>query len=343
MVKNFRMNIKKNARIFRLRRLNSIRQNKSAHISISQSKSQKEKEVIRLLEPIKDHFFTFQLTTDLFTLLYSSLVFKWINNDRLLLIVNNSKTGYQLELFLRSFLLNSVYIDREMPVNTNIHFYNQFIKGKYSIIITNTEYSSNSPQFAKEAVDNCPIPIVIIYFNCFNSDLLLDHSYNQNTRSIYHFISFETKDAFQMDYSANCNSMTLNEYVFDKEQMCHLRYRCEDSYYRISKLDIKKEKKRKINVELLHSKKMEEYFNQNPKEKENVIRAIEENRITNITPSSFYLPSYLIHSDSNVIADAIRSSYVTGRRNRRRNKKGKMEKYCEALDQGDESHQAIDF
>lgn len=347
MVKNFRLNIHRNARLFRLVHLkdkkDTRKENRESKNNKHNSTSNKKKAVVRLLESIKDHFITFQLAPDLFTLLYSSLVFKWINNDRLLLIVNNSKTGYQLELFLRSFLLNSVYLDREMPVNTNLHFYNQFIKGKYNIIIANTEYSSNSPQFAKEIVANCPIPTAIIYFNCFSNELLHDHSYNQNTRCIYHFISIETKEEFDKEYAANCQELRLKEYLFDKEQMCHLRYRCEDAYYRIGKLDIKKEKRRKINVELLHSKQMEEYFNQNPKEKENVITAIEENRITNVRPSSAYLPSYLIHQDNNAIADAIRSIYVTGRRNRRRNKRGKMEKYCEALDKGDESHQVIDF
>ena len=33
-------------------------------------------------ESIKDHFFTFQLHNDLFTLLYATLIFKWIQTDR---------------------------------------------------------------------------------------------------------------------------------------------------------------------------------------------------------------------------------------------------------------------
>jgi hypothetical protein len=33
-------------------------------------------------ESLKDHFFTFQLYNDLFTLLYSTLVFKWVQTDR---------------------------------------------------------------------------------------------------------------------------------------------------------------------------------------------------------------------------------------------------------------------
>ena len=33
-------------------------------------------------ESIKEHYFTFQLYNDLFTLLYCTLVFKWIQTDR---------------------------------------------------------------------------------------------------------------------------------------------------------------------------------------------------------------------------------------------------------------------
>ncbi len=33
-------------------------------------------------ESIKEHFFTFQLNMDLFTLLYSTVIFKWIQTDR---------------------------------------------------------------------------------------------------------------------------------------------------------------------------------------------------------------------------------------------------------------------
>ena len=34
------------------------------------------------VEPVEEHFFTFLLKPDIFTLLYSTLVFKWIQTDR---------------------------------------------------------------------------------------------------------------------------------------------------------------------------------------------------------------------------------------------------------------------
>ncbi len=37
---------------------------------------------VPLKESVKEHFFTFQLKIDLFTVLYSTLVFKWIQTDR---------------------------------------------------------------------------------------------------------------------------------------------------------------------------------------------------------------------------------------------------------------------
>ena len=138
--------------------------------------------------------------------------------------------------------------------------------------------------------------------------------------------------------------ITFSEFKFDFQQMEHLRYRCEDIFYGIKKSDIKKEKARKINIELLHSKQMEKFFEENPKEKKKVIQAIEENSIKNLKPSVSYLPSYLIHEENNIIADAINNNYqMKKKRNKRRHKKGKMESYFEALEKGDGSHELIKF
>ena len=41
----------------------------------------KEEPVLRQ-EPISEHFFTFQLKPDTYTLLYASIIFKWIQTER---------------------------------------------------------------------------------------------------------------------------------------------------------------------------------------------------------------------------------------------------------------------
>ena len=127
--------------------------------------------------------------------------------------------------------------------------------------------------------------------------------------------------------------------------MEHLRYRAEDMLNGIKKSDIKKEKMRKINVELLHSKKMQKFFKDNPKERENIIKNIDENTIKSFAPSVSFLPSYLVHSENNVIADAIKKEYKNTKRNsnKKRKKQKKMELYFEALDKGDGSQNLIQF
>jgi hypothetical protein len=231
-----------------------------------------------------------------------------------------------------------------MPLNTNTHFYNQYLKNNYQICTINTEYSEKSKNYGKEILDNTKIPITIIYFDCYSVELLEYHSFHPNTRSIYHFIS--NKDSFLDSYENLNENIQFNEFVFDREQMEHLRYRAEDMLNGIRKSDIKKEKMRKINIELLHSKNMEKFFKDNPKEKENVIRTIQENTIQSYGPSVSFLPSYLIHNENNVIANAIKKQYKDKPRhnnNRRRNKKKKMEQYFEALDKGDGSQNLIKF
>ena len=310
----------------------------------NEKEQQKEHKDLNLLKnAISEHYYTFQYPKDLYTLLYASLIFKWIDTTKILILCNTPKEGYKIDIFLRQFRFNTIYLDKEMPLNTNNHFYAQYLKNTYQICIINLEYSEKSKNFAKEILNNTKVPITIIYFDCFSQPLLEYHSYHPNTRSIYHFIS--NKDNFLDAYENLDENINFNEFVFDREQMEHLRYRAEDMLNGIRKSDIKKEKMRKINIELLHSKKMQKFFKDNPKERENIIRNIEENTIKNFNPSVTFLPSYLIHNENNVIADAIKKEYKDTKRNRnkRRKKQKKMEQYFEALDKGDGSQNLIKF
>ena len=309
----------------------------------SEDKKKPKKDLKLLKNAISEHYYTFQYPKDLYTLLYTSLVFKWIDTTKILILCNTPKDGYTIDLFLRQFRFNTIYLDKEMPINTNNHFYSQYLKNTYQICIINPEYSEKSKNFAKEILSNTKIPITIIYFDCFSQSLLEYHSFHPNTRSIYHFIS--NKDNFLDAYENLDENINFNEFEFDREQMEHLRYRAEDMLNGIKKSDIKREKMRKINVELLHSKKMQKFFKDNPKERENIIRNIDENTIKNFSPSVNFLPSYLIHSENNAIADAIKKEYKDTKRNKnkRRKKQKKMEQYFEALDKGDGSQNLIKF
>ena len=310
----------------------------------SEDKKKPKKDLKLLKNAISEHYYTFQYPKDLYTLLYTSLIFKWIDTTKILILCDSPKEGYKIDIFLRQFRFNTIYLDKEMPINTNNHFYTQYLKNTYQICIINLECSEKSKNFAKEILDNTKIPITIIYFDCFSKSLLEYHSFHPNTREIYHFIS--NKDNFLDAYENLDENINFNEFVFDKEQMEHLRYRAEDMLNGVRKSDIKKEKMRKINIELLHSKKMQKFFKENPKERENIIRNIEENTIKNYSPSVSFLPSYLIHSENNVIADAIKKEYKdnTKKNNKnRRKKQKKMEKYFEALDKGDGSQNLIQF
>ena len=305
--------------------------------------NKKQKDLKLLKNSITDHYYTFQYPKDLYTLLYTSLIFKWLDTTKILILCNTPKEGYKIDIFLRQFNFNTIYLDKEMPLNTNNHFYSQYLKNVYQICIINIEYSERSKNFAKEILDNTKIPITIIYFDCFSQSLLEYHSFHPNTREIYHFIS--NKDNFLDAYENLDENINFNEFVFDREQMEHLRYRAEDMLNGIKKSDIKKEKMRKINIELLHSKKMQKFFKDNPKERENIIKNIDENTIKSFAPSVSFLPSYLVHSENNVIADAIKKEYKDTKRNnnKRRKKQKKMELYFEALDKGDGSQNLIQF
>lgn len=185
-----------------------------------------------------------------------------------------------------------------MPINTNNHFANNFIKGNYQICISNKTFSSASPNFVDKMIEDSPIPVSLIYFDFLDSNLLNDHCFRLNIRSIHHFISFDLKNNFSVVYNNLDSIITFQEYQYNKDQVSHLRYRCEDIYHSIKKSDIKKAKTKKINQELLHSKDMEKYFETHPEEKLNIVNAIKENNYYSIKASATYLPSYLIHEDT---------------------------------------------
>ena len=324
---------------------NKIKDSKKRKEENDESEKKELKSIQLLKNSITEHYYTFQYPKDIYTLLYTSLIFKWIDTTKILILCETPKIGYKIDLFLRQFHFNTIYLDKEMPINTNNHFCSQYLKNTYQICIINLEYSEKSKNFAKEILDETKIPITIIYFDCFSKELLEYHSFHPNSRSIYHFIS--NKDNFLDAYEDLDENINFNEFIFDKEQMEHLKYRAEDMLNGVRKNDIQKEKMRKINIELLHSKNMQKFFKENPKERENIIRNINENTIRNYSPSVTYLPSYLIHSENNVIADAIKKEYNDNIKNKnnkkRRKKQKKMEQYFEALDKGDGSQNLIKF
>jgi hypothetical protein len=212
--------------------------------------------------------------------------------------VDQNVTGYRLEIFLKSFKINCCLLDNEMPVSTNNHFANSFIKGNFQICISNKTFENPSPNFVDKIIEGSPIPVSVIYFDFMDANLLNEHCFRMNIRSIHHLLSFDNKKNFSTIYNNLDQRITFQEYDYNKDQVAHLRYRCEDVFHTTKKSDIKKAKTKKINQELLHSKDMEKYFEANPEERLNIISAIKENNYYTIKASATYLPSYLIHQQS---------------------------------------------
>jgi len=101
------------------------------------------------------------------------------------------------------------------------------------------------------------------------------------------------------------------------------------------KNDIKKAKTKKVSIELLHSKNMENYFKAHPEEKNMVIKTIQDCNINVNRPSVTYLPSYIIHDEAkkSVIEEVINKKYAKPLDDKKRKKKpNKMEKYFRDLD-----------
>ena len=87
-------------------------------------------------------------------------------------------------------------MDRDLPESTNRHYSSQFVKGNFQVCITCNDFKSESQNFAIEVVNKMPIPATIIYFDCIDKELLEQHCFHINTKSIYHFITNDLKVNF---------------------------------------------------------------------------------------------------------------------------------------------------
>lgn len=236
----------------------------------------------------------------------------------MIFIVNEQKIGYKLELFLRNFKINSVYLDRENPFSTNLHFFSEFKKGKFKILIMD-QYSFNrnlNKKTSKKmnviskftvftALEQIENP-TIFFFDFIDPFSIEEVSSKGNVDSVYHFITKQRMDEFYDDYTQISKDIKFEKFEIDEEQLSHLRYRCEDVYNHITKNDIKKTKLKKINQELLHSKKLQQFFKDNPEEKKQVIKNINDNNIRVFKSGIDFIPSYLVHNKAqNPIAEAI--------------------------------------
>ncbi len=249
-----------------------------------------------------------------------------------------------MEIFLRNFKINSVYLDPENPINTNVHYAAQFLKGVFPVLITHTHYNSSSqiakfsnfplgkkskkkggshvsPEFALEIVDESLVHQSVIFFDCINPYLLEDHACKDSVSEIIHIINSNDKATFSEEYENINENIHFTDFEHDDQQVMHLRYRCEDVYYQIKKADIVKTKLKKINQELLNSKAMKNYFKDNQEERNQVVKTIAENSIRTYKPSVGYLPSYLVHEENkdNVIKSAIEESYFQSKKKKAKN------------------------
>ena len=208
-------------------------------------------------------------------------------------------------------------------------------------MIVHNKYNTKtkSPQFALDVIDECKESPTVIFFNLTDPYLIEDHSCKDKVKAIFHFISLVNKDSFSHDYSTICKEIIFNNFQYDIEQFKHLKYRCEDIFHQIRKNDIKKTKLKKINQELLHSKRLKSYFDAHPDEKDKVIKTINENSIRKYRPSVGYLPSYLVHEENkeNVVKSAIEEKYFIGKK--RKSKAAKNEKKDEDESESNENEE----
>ena len=72
--------------------------NKDKNEEEDEAEDKSEQKNLKLLKnSISEHYYTFQYPKDLYTLLYTSLIFKWIDTTKILILCDSPKEGYKID------------------------------------------------------------------------------------------------------------------------------------------------------------------------------------------------------------------------------------------------------
>jgi len=254
---------------------------------------------------------------DKYLLLIALLKLKLLTGKSLI-FTNNVDTCYKVRLFMEAFGLKSVVLNAEMPYKSRLHTLAQFNKGSYDILIASDE-SNIQPKKDQEKTEkdkkvqqkknkNLKEFSVArgVDFNEVQNVLNFDlpktieqyiHRVGRTARGEHSsgialsFIHSVNDHALIDRIAAKCDILA-QPFAFKMDEIAGLRYRCGDALRGISKSSIKDARLRELKSEILNSKQLKEYFEENPRDlqllrHDKILSKSRKNKMTSI-------PDYLI-------------------------------------------------
>ncbi|XP_066946092.1 probable ATP-dependent RNA helicase DDX56 isoform X1 [Macrobrachium rosenbergii] len=207
-----------------------------------------------------------------------------------IIFVNDVDKSYKLRMFLGQYDISSCVLNSEMPVASRCHIIDQFNRGHYNIIIASDEQTLERPEVTKkndkigkrdkEAGVARGIDFQFVS-NIINFDFPPDvSSYihrvgrtargeNQGTAlslvSVREMPIFQTVEA-KLQALMPEDEKVFKDFKFDLAQLDGFRYRVRDAWFRCTAAAVRDVRKKEIRQEILKSKQLEYFFEDNPKD-----------------------------------------------------------------------------
>jgi len=247
---------------------------------------------------------------DKFLLLLALLKLRLLTGKSLI-FSNSVDSCYKIRLFLEQFGLKSVVLNSDMPHKSRLHTLAQFNKGIYDTMIASDENhvisDEKESKTAKKGKKNLKEYSVSrgVDFNEVNNVLNFDlpstaqqyiHRVGRTARGecstgiALSFLQSESDFELVKLIQKKCQDLT-EPFAFKIEQVQNLRYRCGDALRAITKAAVRDARIKELKAEILNSKNLKEYFEENPKDLQ-LLR--HDKALSKISQRMVHLPDYLI-------------------------------------------------
>lgn len=196
---------------------------------------------------------------------------------------------YKLKLFLEQFGINCCILNSELPVASRCFVVQQFNEGVYEIILASDEKCVENPTERKKrsslgkrkrdeeygvsrGIDFHFVSNIINFDFPDSIDTYIHRvgraarGHDSDEGTALSFISIKEKDAFEKVRSAFSSNPNFKAYQFKMEELEAFRYRSRDALRAVTSIAIREARIKEIKRELLTSRTLKSYFEENPKD-----------------------------------------------------------------------------
>ncbi|XP_071946854.1 probable ATP-dependent RNA helicase DDX56 [Antedon mediterranea] len=232
---------------------------------------------------------------DKFLLIFSLLKLKLIRG-KTIIFVNTIDRCIRLKLFLEQFQIRSCVLNSELPVNSRCHIVNQFNSGLYDIIIASDESiildkkhnvadGESNKQLKKKIKKKSKEYGVSRGIDFQNVSNVVNFDFPLSLKAYIHrvgrtargdqlgtslsFVGENELDVFneiESTLQSGDNASPLKPYKFRMSEIEGFRYRAQDALRAVTKVAVKEARLKEIKSEILNSKKLKTYFDDNPRD-----------------------------------------------------------------------------